>query len=150
MRDEIICEYERAAAAISNATTGLSEEQASRPEIDVWSVKDHLSHVTLWHEMRFFEIGRCSQGRRPAFPGGYEDAVQTINQTFASLRRHLSLEDVLSDLEFARGWVIRAIAEAPEERLDPSLYEEMGPAGGAQHELAHAEVIFTWRQKEGL
>ncbi len=149
MRDDITAEYARAAAAISNAISGLSEGQSSRQEIDGWSVKDHITHLTLWHEMRFFEISRYARGAQAAFPGGNEEAVETINQTFTRLRRHLSFEQALCDLDFARAMVLQAIVAVPEARLDPELYEEMSPVGGAQHELAHAEMIKNWRQGEG-
>jgi hypothetical protein len=150
VRDKIIRDYQRASAAITEAVAGFSEEQASRPIIDRWSVKDHITHVTLWHEMRFFEIKRCAQGRPAAFPIGRDEAIEMINNTFAELRRHLSLKEALADLDVARSEIIRLIGETPEEGLDPARYEEMGPGGGAQHELNHAEMIVDARKKEGL
>jgi hypothetical protein len=150
VRDEIIRDYERAAAAISSATAGLSEEEASRPIIDRWSVKDHVTHLTLWHEMRYFEINRCAAGRPAAFPLDREAAIETINNTFADLRRHLSFKDAFADLESARSAIVSLVSETPEAGLDPARYQEMGPGGGAQHEIDHAEVIVEARKREGL
>jgi hypothetical protein len=150
VRDEIIRDYQRASAAITEAAAGLSEEQASRPIIDRWSVKDHITHLTLWHEMRFFELKRCAQGRPAAFPIGRDEAIEAINNTFADLRRHLSFKEALADLDVARSEIIRLIGETPEEGLDPTRYQEMGPGGGAQHELNHAEMIVDARKKQGL
>ena len=150
MRQEIVREYDRAAAAISAVVVGLSEEQASRPEIDGWSVNDHLRHVAIWHEMRFFEISRVARGDRPAFPVFADGRVDAVNETLAGMRRSPTLSEALADLNFARMTVLRAIADCPEERLDPKLYEEMSPPGGAAHELEHAETIAAWRAKEGI
>ena len=143
MRDEIIRDYQRASAAITEAVAGLSEEQASRPIIDRWSVKDHITHLTLWHEMRFFEIKRCAQGRPAAFPISRDEAIETINNTFADLRRHLSFKEALADLDVARSEIIRLIGETPEEGLDPTRSQEAAPARGD-----HAEMSVDARKKE--
>ncbi len=150
LRDVVTREYERAAASVSSAVAGLTPEQASREDIEGWSVKDHITHLTFWHELRFFEIGRVANGAPQTFPRTDGEIIETLNQTFVGLRRRLSFQQALADLEFARGKVLQAIAEAPEARLDPDLYEEMSPVGGAQHELAHAETIANWREREGI
>ena len=150
VQDNIGQAYEWAATVIADAVKGLSEEQASRPIIDRWSVKDHISHLTLWHEMRYFEINRVAAGRPAAFPLGCDEAIETINNTFADLRRHLSFKDALADLEAARSAIVRLIAETPDEGLDPARYQEMGPGGGAGHEINHAAMITDARKREGL
>ena len=54
-RDQLLLEMDAARDRVSEAIAGLSEEQIARPDLDGWSVKDHLTHLTLWHELRFFE-----------------------------------------------------------------------------------------------
>ncbi len=149
-RDDAISGYKQAAAAMAEAVSGLNEEAASLTIIDRWSIKDHVNHLTLWHEMRFFEIKRCAAGRPAAFPLGCEDEIETINNTYAGLRRHLSLKDALADLNSARSAIVHLIGETPEEGLDPARYQEMGPAGGAYHELNHIAMIAAARQREGI
>ena len=148
-RDELLLELNTARARLMSAIAGLREEQMSRRDIDGWSVMDHLTHLTLWHEMRFFEISRIARGGRGGFPVTDEAGVEHINQQFVANRRSLPLAQVLADLDFAREMVRQAVAMCPEDRLDQRHYEELGP-NGAGHETAHAEMITAWRQREGL
>ncbi len=67
----------------------------------------------------------------------------------AENRRRLPLSQVVADLGFAREMVRQAVLAAPEDRLVPSLFEEIGPHG-AGHEMAHVALIETWRKQAGL
>jgi len=148
-RDQLLLELDTACSRVKEAIAGLTEEQMSRPELDGWSAKDHLTHLTLWHEMRFFELSRIARGGRAAFPVTDEAGVEHINQQFAANRRSLSLTQVLADLDFARDMVRGAVADCLEDRLDQRRYEEIGP-NGAGHETEHAEAITAWRQRAGI
>jgi len=147
-RDQLLLEMDAARDRVSGAVAGLSEEQMSRAAIDGWSVKDHLTHLTLWHELRFFELSRIGRGGRASFPV-INGAVDQINDQFAANRRSLPLAQVLADLDFTREIVRQALATCPEDRLDPRLFEELGP-NGAGHDTAHAEMITVWRKREGI
>src|SRR5437867_9185816 len=98
-RDQLLLELDTARARVSEAIAGLTEEQTSRSDLDGWSVKDHLTHLTLWHELRFFELSRIARGGRAGFPLTDEASVEQINRQFAANRRSLSLEQVLADLD---------------------------------------------------
>lgn len=150
---QLIAELDHAADQVAAAISGLTGEQMSRPAIDGWSVKDHLAHITFWHEMRFFEVSRIARNGRAGFPvtdvvAGV-DPIDEINERFTANRRGLPLDQVLADLDFVRAMVRQAIEACPEDRLNLSLYEEIGP-NGAGHDSAHAEMITAWRQKEGI
>ena len=138
-------QLQRAREGVLEAVSGLTDEQASRPGADGWSIKDHLAHLTAWHEMRFFEIGRIARGGRAAFPDSPDERIDPVNALFAENRRGLPLTQVLADLEFAWEMVAQAVAACPEDRLDQRLYAGIGLAGGAEHDIAHAEVIAALR-----
>ena len=148
-RDQLLLELDTAHARVKEAIAGLTEEQMSQPELDGWSVKDHLTHLTLWHEMRFFEVSRIARGGHAGFPETDEAGIEHINQQFVANRRSLPTEQVLADLDFAREMVRQAVAAAPEDRLDLRFYEELGPTG-AGHETDHAEIIDSWRKRMNL
>ncbi len=148
-QQQLVSELDAAAERVRVAIVGLTDEQASRPAADGWSVKDQLTHMTFWHEMRFFEISRIARGGRAGFPVTDEKGVEHINEQLAANRRRLTLAQVVADLEFAREMVKQAVLSAPEDRLDPALYEEIGPHG-AGHEIQHAVLIETCRKQEGL
>jgi uncharacterized damage-inducible protein DinB len=132
------------------AVDGLTEEQISRPEIDGWSVKDHLNHLTACDEFRFFEIGRISRGARPAFASMDEEQTDTLNALMVTLRRHLTVEQVMADLDFARSLVLEAIQGAPEHALSPEAYGDFPVDGSIPHDLEHAAAITAWREREGI
>jgi len=150
-RDQLLLEMDAAHDRVNEAIAGLAEEQMSRPDLDGWSVKDHLTHLTFWHEMRFFEISRIGRGGQASFPSTdeAEAGVEQINQQFVANRRSLPFTQVLSDLNFAREIVRQAIAGCPEDRLDERLYEGIG-MHGAGHDSEHADMIISWRKREGI
>src|SRR3990170_523129 len=122
----------------------------SRPGPGGWSVKDHLNHMTVWHEFRFHEISRIARGGRPAFPPFTDEQLDAVNSVTVALRRSLPVSQVLADLEFARSLVIEAIAGCLEEALREENYGEVGLRGGVAHDLDHAATIKAWRQREGI
>ncbi len=146
---QLAAELREAGAEVQRAIAGLSEGEMSAPAIDGWSVKDHLIHMTVWHEMRFHEISRIARGGRAAFPALTDEQVESLNQLTVSLRRALALSQVLDDLEFARSLVIEAITASPEAALREGNFGEVGLRGGIQHDLEHARTIREWRQREG-
>ncbi len=147
---QLISELDFAAERVIAAIKGLTDEQASRPASDGWSVKDQLTHMTFWHEMRFFEISRIARGGRFGFPSTSEEGVEHINNQMVENRRSLPLDQLVADLDFAREMVKQAMISAPEDRLDQSLYSEIGISGGAAHEIEHAGLIEAWRKKESI
>lgn len=145
----LVFEMTEAWSQVVAATAGLSDEQMSRPAIGGWSVKDHLSHLTVWHEMRFHEVSRIARGGQPACLPFTDEQLEALNTLTVALRRHLPVSQVLADLEFARSLVAAAIAGCPEEALDQKRYGEVGQTG-VQHDLGHAETIRAWREREGI
>jgi len=148
-RDQLLIEMDAARDRVTEAIAGLTDDQISHQDLDGWSVKDHLTHLTLWHELRFFELSRIARGGRAGFPVTDEAGVEHINEQFAANRRPLTLAQVLADLDFARDMVREAVASCSEDRLDLRLYEELGP-NGAGHEISHAEMITAWRGRKGI
>jgi hypothetical protein len=144
---ELAAQLRAARERVMEAVAGLGDEQASRPGADGWSVKDHLTHITLWHEMRFFEISRIARGGTDSFPSSGEGRITPLNEAFAENRRQLPLAQVLADLEFAWEMVAQAVAACPQERLDERLYAEIGIPGGAEHDIEHAGAIQALRRQ---
>jgi hypothetical protein len=147
-REEVIAELDRAAERIDAALAGLDDIRASKKAKDGWSIKDQLTHITFWHEMRYFEVVRIARGGRASFPHTSEDGVGAINDQMVKNRAGLSLEQIVADLQFARQMVRDALHDAPDS-LDMSHFEEIGP-NGARHEFEHAEYIDRLRKEENL
>jgi hypothetical protein len=134
-----------------DAVDNLTDKQMLLPIDGGWSIKDHLIHLTVWDEMRFFEISRVARGGQASFPETPDDEdIEWLNQPTVAMRRKLSLKQVIIDLAYARDLVLQAVAICPEDRLDVSLYEEIGIEGGAAHDRSHADTILAWRKKERI
>ena len=150
-RDQLLLEMDAARARVSDAIAGLTDEQMSRPDLDGWSTKDHITHLTVWHEMRFFEVSRIARGGRASFPltDEAEAGVEHLNQQTVANRRSLPLTQAVADLDFAREMVRQALANCPVDRLDERFYEGIG-IHGAIHDTEHADMITAWRKREGI
>ena len=147
-RESIREHYREVRAPLLAALEGLSPEQMLEPSLDGWSVKDHLAHLTVWDEIRVQEIARVSAGGTPAWPLMNEEQVQTFNNLMADLRRGLSLEQVLQELESSRAGVIAAIEAATEAGLDGTRYGEAGLR--SSHDRDQTDDILRWRKARGV
>jgi len=149
-RDQLLLEMKAARSRVLAAIDGLPDEQASRAELDGWSVKDHLSHLTACDEFRFYEIGRVSRGARTAFASVNDEQTDALNAIIVALRRNMTLGELIADLEFARSLVLEAIRQAPEHALSPDSYGHFPVNGSIDHDLEHAAAISAWREREGI
>lgn len=145
---QLLSELITSRGVLLDAVDNLSDRQMLLPIDGGWSVRDHLIHITVWDEMRFFEISRIARGGQASFPD-IED-VDWLNEPTVDMRRTLPLKQIIWDLAYARDLVLQAVAIAPEDRLDNSLFEGIGLEGAASHDRDHAEIILAWRKKEGF
>lgn len=143
-RQQHLAEFAAAHDRVRAAISGLSDAAASAIGPDGWSIKDHLTHLTLWHEMRFFEINRIGRGGKPSIPLTTEEQVTPLNESVAAYRRGFSLEQVVADLEFAWSMVEQAVSTCSDERLDHGFSGEIGPLGTG-HDASHAAMISVLR-----
>ena len=125
---------------VRSAIVDLTEEQAAGIGPDGWSIKDHLAHLTHWHEMRFFELSRIGRGGESSLALSSEEQVTQLNEAIVAYRRGLSFQQVVADLEFAWSMVEQAVSECPEDRLTQGFSGEIGPVGTA-HDISHAQMI---------
>ncbi len=150
IRDQLLADMQAARARVLDAVQGLSEEDVSRPELEGWSVKDHINHLTACDEFRFHEIRRVSRGGRSAFTGFGTEQGDSLNDLLVSQRRRLPWAQAFSDLNAARALVLEAIGAAPEDALDPGRYVMYPVNGSIPHDISHAAAISAWRDKEEI
>ena len=65
-RRAVIESFQRSRSELLSVIEGLSEAQLLEPSLDGWSVKDHLSHLAQWHELRFLDTVRLAAGYHSA------------------------------------------------------------------------------------
>jgi uncharacterized damage-inducible protein DinB len=145
-RATLLEHYRESRERLMKALDGLSDAHMTERSIDGWSVKDHLSHLVLWDELRAAEVERISSGFDSAWRMT-EAQVATYNGLGHELREANSLAQVLWELEHSRARLLRAIGGASERGLDGSLYGEAGLK--SDHEEEHAGWIRAWRERNG-
>ncbi len=145
-RDALLQHYRQTRAELLAAIDGLSDELLTEPSLDGWSVKDHLTHLAFWDDIRASEVERISAGHDSAWRTGEQD--EAANAVAYDLRRGLSLDQARWELATSRQRLLDAIASATERGLDASLYGDAGLHSG--HEAQHTEWIARWRRERGV
>jgi uncharacterized damage-inducible protein DinB len=146
-KDQLLQHYARMREEMLSAIAGLSDEQMTERSLDGWSVKDHLSHIALWDEVRAAEVARISAGHHSAFRMS-EEQDRLYNELGHDLRKALPLEQVRWELTTTRLALLEAIGAATPRGLDGSLYGEAGLR--SSHEGQHAGWIKRWRGERGI
>jgi uncharacterized damage-inducible protein DinB len=146
-KEALLQHYREMRQELLAAIDGLTDEQMADPSIDGWSVKDHLVHLAVWHDIRASEIVRISAGHDSAWRMG--DAQDERFNTLAyELRRSLPVAQARWELETSQRRLLDAIAAATPRGLDPTLYGEAGLR--TNHEREHAGWIRRWRTERGI
>ena len=146
-RDALLQHYRQMREELLAAIGGLSDELLTEPSLDGWSVKDHLSHLALWDDIRASEVARISAGHDSAWRMTDEQG-EAYNALAYALRRDLSLEQVRWELATSGQRLLDALSSAAPRGLDGSLYGEAGLR--SSHEAAHTEWIKRWRAERGI
>jgi len=145
-REALIRHYLSARAELQAAIDGLTPEQMVEETLDGWSVKDHLLHIAAWDEMRTLEVERISAGHQSALRmSEAQDAV--YNELAYELRRRLSPEQAMWELERTRSRLLDSIRAATQRGLEPEHYGESALV--SSHEVEHAGWIRRWRSERG-
>lgn len=135
--------YHQSRSDLLAAIEDLTEAQLTEPSLDGWSVKDHLTHLAAWDDIRASEVTRISAGHDSAWRmTGEQD--QAYNAMSYTLRKGFSLGQVRWELEQSRERLLSAIASAADRALDTSLYGE-APIRST-HETQHAQWIKNWSE----
>jgi hypothetical protein len=140
--------YQRSLEAVLAAIDGLTDAQMTEQSIDGWSVKYHLIHLAVWHEIRRAEIDRVSAGMPPAWPLIHGELVHALNEATVRARRANTLDQVRADLDYARDQVLAAIDRASERALNGEGFGEAGIC--SSEEIEHADMIRKWRTRKGI
>jgi hypothetical protein len=146
-KDALIQHYRQMHAELLAAIDGLSDALMTEPSLDGWSVKDHLTHLSLWDDIRAQEVERISAGHDTAWRmDGEQDAA--YSGLGHDLRLALSPAQARWELEKSRQRLLDALASATPRGLDASLYGEAGLH--STHEAQHAGWIKRWRTEKGV
>ena len=146
-KEGLLRHYRQTREDLLSAIEGLSDALLTEPSLDGWSVKDHLTHIAAWDDIRASEVARISAGHESAWRMTNEQDA-AYNALAYDLRFSLSLDQVRWELETSRQRLLTAISSATARGLDDSLYGEAGLR--TLHEAVHTEWMARWREKRGI
>ena len=146
-REALLQHYRQMREELLAVIEGLSDELMTEASLDGWSVKDHLTHLALWDDIRASEVQRISAGQESAWRmTGAQD--ESYNALAHDLRLGLSPGQAKWELTTSRQRLLDAISSASARGLDASLYGEAGLRSG--HEAEHTGWIKRWRGEKGV
>ena len=144
-RDELLQHYRTMRENLLSTIDGLSDEEMTEPSLDGWAVKDHLTHIALWDDLRASEVVRISAGQASTWrmTGEQDEAYNTLGY---DLRKGLSVAQAKWELATSHETFLQAISAATARGLDGLLYGEAGLY--SQHEAQHTGWIRRWRDDQ--
>ena len=146
-RDELLQHYQQMREELLRAIDGLTDELMTEPSLDGWSVKDHLTHLALWDDLRAADVVRISAGHESACRMT-RDQVDAYNTLGYDLRLAWTAEQARWELATSAQRLLEAISSTTARGLDASLYGVVGIYG--KHEGEHTRWIKRWRSEKGV
>ena len=137
------------------AIAGLSEAQMREPGVvGEWSVKDILTHLSLWEAELIRLLWELKGGQKPTYPTLNNQDVDQLNEKWHRESKDRPLERVMADFLAVRKQTIRQVQGFLENDLnDPQRYPALGGdsleewiAGDSyRHEAEHEAQVRAWR-----
>lgn len=159
-KEELMGALEDERERFLDAIDGLSDEALEQPGVvDGWSIKDLLTHLTMWEAELIKLLWQAKQGQKPSSVHFSHVAVDELNARWQKEMQDRSLERVMADFHSVRNQTIRRVEAFSDKDLnDANRYSWLGNrplwewvAGDSfQHEAEHREQISAWRKMQGL
>ena len=145
-RKQLLNRLDRPWRAFTEAFTGLDESFLTAPEIEGWSVKDLIGHISSWEGETLKALPLVLEGRRPPRYGG----IDRFNAGQIERRRGRDLADVLKELADTHSRLIRYLEAAPEAAFaTETRFRHRLRLDTYSHYPEHTEVILAWRKARG-
>ena len=155
-RDEVVAALKDSRAQMEAALAGLSAAQMVDPGVvGDWSVKDLLSHLTVWEAEMVTALARSRQGKTPALSGWTEAEVDALNAKWYKENKNRPLDPVLADFHGVRKQTLRQVEALSDKELaapaawlkNRALFEFI-KGDSFEHEAEHMAQIKEWRRRK--
>ncbi len=154
-KKEILNALEQGREKFLQAMDGLSDERMQQPGVvGEWSVKDLLSHLSLWEAELIRLLWELKQGQKPTYPMLADQDVDRLNEKWFRESKTRPLGRVMADFLAVRKQTIHQVESFIEKDLtDPRCYPALGGepleewiAGDSyDHEAEHEAQVRAWR-----
>jgi hypothetical protein len=144
---QLLQRLDKAWAALKESYAGLAESRLVEPGVTgSWSVRDILAHVTTWEAEALTYLPLIIQGSKPPRYSVMYGGIDAFNAKMTEQKRHLSLSEVLTQLDETHSRLIAFIQSAPEDLFSRETpFRRRLRLDTYSHYPKHAEAIRKWR-----
>ena len=113
-----------------------------------WSVRDVISHVTIWEEEALTHLPLIINGGRPPRYSVRHGGIDAFNAKMTGERRGLSLAEVLEQQDETHRRLIDFIDGVPEDQfIRETRFRRRLRLDTYGHYPKHAQAIWRWRKR---
>lgn len=159
-KEELVEALENERENFLDTIDGLPDEALEEPGVmEGWTIKDLLTHLTLWEAELIKLLWQAKQGQKPSSAHFTNMNIDELNARWKEEMQDRALERVMADFHSIRNQTIRRVEAFSEKDLNDSnrypwlknrpLWEWI--AGDSfEHEAEHRQQILSWRKEQGL
>jgi hypothetical protein len=150
--EQILRKIERSWQDLLDSYAGLSDRDLLEAGVvGAWSVRDIVSHVTVWEEELMKHLPQIVAGGRPPKYSDAHGGIDAFNAKMTEARRSLSLAEVLRERDRTHAKLVRVVRELPEDQIRTDTRARRRVRLDAYgHYPIHAAAIRRWRVKRGI
>jgi hypothetical protein len=155
---QVIASLRESREAFLRELEGLPEAGYLEPDVvGEWSVKDVLSHLSIWEAELVMLLHHFRRGRKPPSER-FAKTVDELNAKWHAATRDRPLARVLDDFHGVRRQTIRQLEGLADGDLTRAPYRWMDgrplwkwiAEDSFEHEAEHAADIRAWRARRGI
>jgi hypothetical protein len=148
-RGQLLKRLDRAWRDFLESHAGLSETQMMQSGVTGnWSVRDILAHVTTWEEEALKHLPLVLKGGRPPRYSVKYGGIDAFNALMTEQKRHLSLSEVLRQMDVTHRRLINYIEGVPEQQFrEETRFRHRLRMDTYSHYPIHARAIRKWVEK---
>lgn len=145
-REQLLNRIDRTWVAFTESYAGLTDAEMAKPGVEGdWSVRDLLTHVSIWEDETLKYLPLIAEGGRPpryAAQGG----IDVFNARAVEARRGLSLAEVKDQLGETHRRLVTYVQSVPEEQFaTETRFRHRLRVDTYSHYPEHTRAIRRWR-----
>jgi len=147
-KEQLLNKLEQSWTALKASYDGLPEALLTEPGVTGgWSVKDILAHVSWWEEEALKHLPYILQGGKPPRYADLYGGIDAFNAKMTEIKRHLSLTEVLRQLDETHLRLIQYVQGVPDDQFSSETrFRHRLRLDTYSHYPIHAQAIRQWRE----
>ncbi|HEX7102258.1 MAG TPA: DinB family protein [Nitrolancea sp.] len=147
-REQLLNRIDKTWTAFTESFAGLTDEEMQEPGVEGdWSVRDLMTHVSIWEDETLKYLPLIAEGGRPpryAAQGG----IDAFNARAVGARRGLTSTEVRQQLDETHRRLIAYVQSVPEEQFaTETRFRHRLRVDTYSHYPEHTAAIRHWRER---